>query len=187
MIRFILPMLALTLLAGCGQRAGQPVSQEGEAASTEMQQQQKEEKAPVGSSEEPKSEAESKTATQGGAEESSEPPQANQATDFVKNLNVGAAAQLLQEQSDITVLDVRTPKEYNNGHIKGAKNLDFHSDRFKQQLTSLDKDEPYLVHCASGGRSSQAREMMDKLGFKKIYHLEGGMNAWQKAGKPVVE
>jgi phage shock protein E len=103
----------------------------------------------------------------------------------VKNLNAEEAAKLLQENKKIVVLDVRTADEYAKGHISGAKNLDFFADDFSSKLEALDKSQPYLVHCAAGGRSAQARDLMQKLHFEKIYHLEGGLNAWEKAGKPV--
>lgn len=182
MIRAILSILTLSLMVGCGQQGEQPTS-EGEAAegqSTGMQQQE-EQQAPESS------EGEGDASSEEEGEESSEQSQAEEPTELVENLDADAAAKLLEKQSDIIVLDVRTAKEYNSAHIEGAKNLDFYADGFQKQLASLDKDEPYLVHCASGGRSSKARDLMQKLGFKKIFHLEGGMNAWQKAGNPVVE
>ena len=83
------------------------------------------------------------------------------------------------------VLDVRTKKEYREGHIPGSVMIDFTEDDFEQQVAKLDKDKTYLVHCASGGRSARACKKMEQLGFKKLYNLEGGMGAWEKAGKPV--
>ncbi len=83
------------------------------------------------------------------------------------------------------VLDVRTKKEYSEGHIPGSVLIDFNSDDFEQQVKKLDKNKTYLVHCAAGGRSARACKKMEQLGFKKLYNLEGGMGAWEKAGKPV--
>ncbi len=83
------------------------------------------------------------------------------------------------------VLDVRTKKEYTEGHIPGSVLIDFNSDDFEQQVKKLDKNKTYLVHCAGGGRSARACKKMEQLGFKKLYNLEGGMGAWEKAGKPV--
>lgn len=83
------------------------------------------------------------------------------------------------------VLDVRTKKEYTEGHIPGSVLLDFMSDDFEKDVAKLDKNKTYLVHCASGGRSARACKKMEKLGFKKLYNLEGGMGAWEKEGKPV--
>ena len=89
------------------------------------------------------------------------------------------------DTNSTVVLDVRTKKEYREGHIPGSVMIDFTEDDFEQQFAKLDKDKTYLVHCASGGRSARACKKMEQLGFKKLYNLEGGMGAWEKAGKPV--
>jgi phage shock protein E len=89
------------------------------------------------------------------------------------------------DTNQVVVLDVRTKKEYSEGHIPGSVLIDFNSDDFEKQVARLDKDKTYLVHCAAGGRSARACKKMDQLGFKKLYNLEGGMGAWEKAGKPV--
>jgi rhodanese-related sulfurtransferase len=83
------------------------------------------------------------------------------------------------------VLDVRTKKEYQEGHIPGSVLIDFNSPDFEKQIAKLDKSKTYLVHCAAGRRSARACEKMDALDFSKVYNLEGGMGAWKKAGKPV--
>ena len=89
------------------------------------------------------------------------------------------------DTNSTVVLDVRTKKEYSDGHIPGSVLIDFNSDDFDKELAKLDKNKTYLVHCASGGRSARACKKMDQLGFKKVYNLQGGMGAWEKAGKPV--
>ena len=103
----------------------------------------------------------------------------------VKNIDANEADKLLKENKKVVVLDVRTPKEFTAGHITGATNLNFYDADFEKKLTALEKTQPYLVHCAVGGRSAKARELMKTLQFKSIYHLEGGLKAWEKAGKPV--
>lgn len=95
------------------------------------------------------------------------------------------AENLLKENKKIVVLDVRTPKEYAGGRIAGAVNMDFYDNDFEKKLAALDKDKSYLVHCAVGGRSAKVRNMMRTHQFKSIYHLEGGMKAWEQAGKSV--
>jgi rhodanese-related sulfurtransferase len=89
------------------------------------------------------------------------------------------------DTNSTVVLDVRTKKEYREGHIPGSVMIDFNADDFEQQVAKLDKNKTYLVHCAAGGRSARACKKMEQLGFKKLYNLEGGMGAWEKAGKPV--
>jgi phage shock protein E len=107
------------------------------------------------------------------------------AVSAVKNVEADQAAKLLQENKKIVVLDVRTPEEFAAGHIAGATNLDFHNPDFEKKLSALDKTKSYLVHCAAGGRSAKTRDLMKKYQFQSIYHLEGGLKAWEKAGQPV--
>ena len=83
------------------------------------------------------------------------------------------------------VLDVRTAREFEAGHIPGAVNIDVNSPEFEKKVAELDKAKPYLVHCASGVRSVRACEKMNRMDFKQLINLQGGMKAWEKAGKPV--
>lgn len=103
------------------------------------------------------------------------------------NVTPDEAEKLLKENKQIVVLDVRTPEEFAEGHIAGAKNLDFHGDDFAKQLNALDKSKTYLVHCASGGRSGKTCKLMDEDKFAKIYHMNGGFSAWKQAGKPIAK
>jgi rhodanese-related sulfurtransferase len=105
----------------------------------------------------------------------------------VKNVTPAEAEALMKEKKDVVVLDVRTPEEFQSGHIAGAKNVDFQDDKFAEQLAGLDKNAPYVLHCAAGGRSTRALKKMNELGFKTIYHMNGGFNAWKEAGKPVAK
>ena len=102
------------------------------------------------------------------------------AADF-KNLDVGQFEKMRAEKTNI-VLDVRTQKEYDAGHIPGAVLIDFNSPDFEKKVAALDKEKTYLVHCAAGGRSAKASAKMSGLNFKSVYNLEGGMRAWEKAG-----
>jgi rhodanese-related sulfurtransferase len=95
------------------------------------------------------------------------------------------AAEKLVKEGKVTVVDVRTINEYKQGHIAGAKNIDFTESDFEGKVAKLDKSKPYLVHCASGHRSTNSLETFKKLGFQSIYHLDGGLKAWEGAGKPV--
>ena len=99
-------------------------------------------------------------------------------------VDVSKAEKLVAEKK-VVVLDVRTPAEFAKGHIAGATNLDFRDAEFKAKVAKLDKNQPYLVNCAAGGRSAKACEAMGQLDFKVLDHLQGGMTAWEKAGKPV--
>jgi rhodanese-related sulfurtransferase len=103
----------------------------------------------------------------------------------VKHVDAKAAAKLLKEDPKIVVLDIRTKKEFDRGHIKDAKNINFFGDDFEADIKKLPTDKTYLVHCATGGRSTKSLPIFKKLGFKSIVHLDGGFKAWEKAGEPV--
>ncbi|MBC8001160.1 MAG: rhodanese-like domain-containing protein [Opitutaceae bacterium] len=92
----------------------------------------------------------------------------------------------MRKGTNVVVLDVRTAKEFSEGHLANAVNLDFYAPDFAQQLGKLDKSKTYLVHCAAGGRSAKACTTMTQLNFTNAVNLEGGYKAWVQAQKPVV-
>ena len=83
------------------------------------------------------------------------------------------------------VLDVRTPEEVAEGRIPGAIHLDFYSENFTDLINELDKSKTYYVYCKLGRRSAKTGEMMVKMGFEKVYDLEGGITKWKAAGYPL--
>ena len=99
----------------------------------------------------------------------------------VTYLDAPTAADLVQSESGVTVIDVRTPEEFASGSIKGARNLDIKSSAFISQVEKLDPQAPYLVYCQSGNRSAQALKVFEQEDFTKIYHLDGGVKAWKQA------
>lgn len=78
----------------------------------------------------------------------------------------------------IPLVDVRRPGEFEAGHIKKAKNINFLADDFIKNIVELDTTKPLLIYCRSGKRSGRASRIMDSLGFKKIYDLKGGYLNW---------
>ena len=66
------------------------------------------------------------------------------------------------------LIDVRTPEEYSSGHIPNAINININDSEFEQKIENLDKNEPILVYCRSGGRSGSAASILEEKGFKKI-------------------
>jgi rhodanese-related sulfurtransferase len=100
-----------------------------------------------------------------------------------KDVDVAGFEKLIKEKD--AILDVRTPGEFASGHIAGAVNVNLHGDDFDQKIGQLNKDQPYLVYCATGGRSARACQQMAKLGFKTLYNLQGGITSWKHEGKAV--
>ena len=108
------------------------------------------------------------------------------AADPAKHVKADEAAKIIAD-GKVAVIDVRTPDEFKDGHIKGAKNIDIMSKDFETQLGKLDKTQPTLVHCQAGGRSTRALPIFEKLGFTNLIHLDDGFGGWEAAGKPVVK
>lgn len=86
----------------------------------------------------------------------------------------------------LVILDVRTQSEYDAGHIENAANLDYYSSTFTQDLNNLDKTSMYIVYCRYGGRSANALNIMENLGFREAYNILGGINEWIASGFTVV-
>jgi len=101
-------------------------------------------------------------------------------------VSVSEASQIVADApTGLVVLDVRTPEEYNQGHLAGAINVDFYAEDFSAQLDQLDKAVPYVLYCKSGNRSGQTAPIMADLGFAEVYEIEGGVDAWAAAGQPL--
>ena len=78
---------------------------------------------------------------------------------------------------DVTILDVRTPQEFAEGHLARAVNLDVSSPDFAQQVSELDPEGTYAVYCRSGNRSRTAMAVMQDAGLSDVFGLEGGIGA----------
>lgn len=91
----------------------------------------------------------------------------------------------LAAKKGYVLLDVRTPEEFAEGHLKNAQNIDYKGEGFADRIGQLDKTKKYLVYCQVGGRSAFAASLMRKNGFKEVKELEGGIEAWQEAKLPV--
>jgi phage shock protein E len=101
-----------------------------------------------------------------------------------KNVDVQQFDKLRLEKNSV-ILDVRTKKEFDEGHIPAAINIDVNAPDFEQKIAKLDKSKTYLVHCAAGVRSVKACNRLASLDFKDLHNLEQGLKAWEKAGKPI--
>lgn len=86
------------------------------------------------------------------------------------------AKKLLNKQG-VFFIDVRTKKEFENRHIKGAKNIPL--NHLKKRITEIPKDVKIIVVCQSGARSARGTMQLLKSGFKNVYSLKGGMLAWK--------
>jgi rhodanese-related sulfurtransferase len=92
-----------------------------------------------------------------------------------------------EDDSRFMILDVRTPDEFNEGHIANAVNIDYYSDSFRGDLDRLDKDTTYLLYCRSGSRSGRVLPLMGELGFERVYNMGGGFVQWEMKGFPAAK
>jgi rhodanese-related sulfurtransferase len=86
----------------------------------------------------------------------------------------------------IPIIDLRTSREFNMGHIQNAINIDYYSPNFLEQLDMLNKNEPYLIYCYSGSRSYDTLQIMKRMGFTNVLDLSGGTIAWEMNGFSLV-
>ena len=88
---------------------------------------------------------------------------------------------------DCILVDVRTPAEYQEAHLKGAINIDVKDSTFKENaLKQLPKEKTIMAYCRTGHRSTMAARMLTAEGYM-VFTLEGGITAWKEAGKETVK
>lgn len=91
------------------------------------------------------------------------------------------------ETSVYLLVDVRTKAEYSKGYIKDAINIDYLSGDFEKKIQQLDKEMLILLYCRSGNRSRKAMKLMNIYGFKQVFNLVGGVNAWKENNSLILE
>lgn len=98
-------------------------------------------------------------------------------------LKAGELTDLLRQRSDVRLLDVRTPGEFETVHIRGAYNvpLDTLGEHSEEILSHV--AEPVVLICQSGTRARKAEEALKQIGMPNLHVLDGGMNAWITAGQ----
>lgn len=87
----------------------------------------------------------------------------------------------------VTIVDVRTPQEFSEGHIQGAVNIPVELPDFMDRVSELDTEGTYAVYCRSGNRSQPAVQGMASAGINGIYELESGTTGWTSEGQPLVQ
>jgi len=89
------------------------------------------------------------------------------------------------EPKDFTIIDFRTPGEYNEGHIKGSLWIDYYLKGFKRTLRLMDKNTDYIIYCSKGRMSTNISKKMKKLGFKSVHKIIGGLQSWKEENLPL--
>lgn len=106
-------------------------------------------------------------------------------TTLDSRVDAATLEQLLREDADVRILDVRTPAEFESAHIPGAYNVPL--DTLGEHAADLERHltEPVMLVCRSGARASQACERLAATGMANLHILDGGMQAWDDGQRPV--
>lgn len=115
------------------------------------------------------------------------PPQVRLPTEYTW-ITPAQAEQLIASNTDLLIADVRAEEEIRNGDGWIARaHLAPYLTGNKRYLDTWDKDKPWLIYCALGPRSELTAADMADMGFKKVYLLQGGFNAWLTEKRAVVK
>jgi len=106
-------------------------------------------------------------------------PSSQPAVAAYTDITVDQLKEKLAQSTKPVILDVRTPGEVAQGVIEGATVIDITDAAFIDKVNALDKNAPTVVYCKVGGRSATACAAMADLGFKELYNLQGGYDAWK--------
>jgi phage shock protein E len=88
------------------------------------------------------------------------------------------------KKGKVILIDVRTPEEYQAGHLKYSQNIDYKKEDFKTQIDKLNKKTPVYLYCRTGNRSSKSADILKDLGFTTVYNI-GGFEYLKNAGLPI--
>lgn len=96
------------------------------------------------------------------------------------------ALQLMEENPEISILDIRPQVDFKKEHIPGAENLDYDGHHFQEKAEQLDKSKKYIIYCKSGVRGEYFMGKMRESGFLGAYNILGGFVAWKVSKLPLV-
>ena len=94
------------------------------------------------------------------------------------NLSASDFYQKISSDENAVIVDVRTPQEFNDGHIQNSILIDIYNPTFQSKILELDKTKNYYIYCRSGNRSYHAGVFMLSEGFESVQHLEEGIISW---------
>lgn len=104
----------------------------------------------------------------------------------LNNLDLEDFLERARQTPGAVILDVRRPGEFQSGHLPGAINLDYLGDEFIDRLDALPDEIPYFVYCRSCRRSLRVCTNMLNAGFREVYNLEGGLQAYPEKVTKVI-
>ncbi|MBT3285651.1 rhodanese-like domain-containing protein [Candidatus Bathyarchaeota archaeon] len=101
------------------------------------------------------------------------------------SVKVAEAYDLIKEDKEIYILDVRKRDEYRNGHLRTAKNIPL--DDIDKRISKVPMNRKVLVYCRTGARSVRAIRRLEVAGHPRLFHMHEGYRGWKKAGHPTTE
>jgi rhodanese-related sulfurtransferase len=104
--------------------------------------------------------------------------------EYYGDVSIQEARQLIEKKKKLTIVDVRTISEYDEGHIENAINIPV--QELSDRLDELNKNDELLIYCRTGNRSSTAVDILSDAGFNKIFHMHEGISIWIQQGHPIV-
>ena len=113
---------------------------------------------------------------------STAPPQQQPVSGF-QTISPAEAKQLIESRKNLMIVDVRSPEELKQGAIANSVLIPFWQILRGQH--NLQKNQPLLLICAVGGRSYAVAQVLQRQGYRELYNLRGGIEAWKKAGLPL--
>lgn len=87
---------------------------------------------------------------------------------------------------NIQIIDIRTPREFTQGHLKNSININYYENNFLDEMSKLDKTKDVYIYCLTGYRSGRAAKKLERIGFTKVYDLKGGIINWNKNNLEII-
>ena len=102
----------------------------------------------------------------------------------IGTITVDTLKSKLDKNEDLFLIDVRSPPELKEGHIKQAKNI--YGGEIEDELDKIPKNMPIVTLCGNGARASMATSILKRNGMNNVYNVLGSMKAWYKANYPII-
>ncbi|HOY14572.1 MAG TPA: rhodanese-like domain-containing protein [Saprospiraceae bacterium] len=107
----------------------------------------------------------------------------SQTPSFKESISPAELKDMMANNKDLVVIDVRTPQEIAGGKIENALEINISDPAFNDKIKALDTEKEYVVYCKVGGRSAKAKSVMQSMGIKKVSNLVGGYDNYKAAGQ----
>ncbi|WP_047864272.1 rhodanese-like domain-containing protein [Rubrobacter aplysinae] len=99
--------------------------------------------------------------------------------------DVDEVKRALDSGEEITIVDVREPAEYDEGHLPGAIHVPRGLLEYRASTDLPDKNRRMVTHCALGGRGALAASTLTEMGYTNVANMQGGINGWREQGYEV--